>query len=305
MSVQPLVAVLMATFNGRLWIDAQIESILLQDGVTVDIYISDDLSSDGTSYLIESFENTHENIKVLRPQASFGSAGKNFYHLITSVNPEKYDYVAFCDQDDIWQRDKLVRHIHLVQQYDVDGVSSNVIAFWPDGRQKFLNKSQPQRQFDYLFESAGPGCSFLMRSSLIKKVRAVLNDATGVATSVSLHDWLTYAVCRASGGRWYIDDRPSLLYRQHANNVLGANHGWGSAWTRIRKMRSGWYRDEVGKIVSISYALSGSRDIKAFSDALSSCKVNRKLITIRMAWQGRRSLRDRLVLIMMIMLGLF
>ena len=61
---------------------------------------------------------------------------------------------------------------------------------------------------------------------LVSKVREQLLDAHSPAKNVALHDWLTYAVCRAHGKRWVIDDKSSVKYRQHGNNVVGANVGF-------------------------------------------------------------------------------
>jgi len=119
------------------------------------------------------------------------------------------------------------------KSYGADGVSSNVLAFWPDGKQKLIHKAQPQREFDYLFESAGPGCTFLMTPWLINKVKDLLLDESGVAGHVALHDWLVYAVCRASGKKWVIDKTPSMLYRQHGSNEFGANHGIRAKYARF------------------------------------------------------------------------
>jgi len=133
------------------------------------------------------------------------------------------------------------------KSYGADGVSSNVLAFWPDGKQKLIHKAQPQREFDYLFESAGPGCTFLMTPWLINKVKDLLLDESGVAGHVALHDWLVYAVCRASGKKWVIDKTPSMLYRQHGSNEFGANHGIRAKYARFLRMYRGWYKHEVLK----------------------------------------------------------
>jgi len=78
-----------------------------------------------------------------------------------------------------------------------------------------IHKSQPQREFDYLFESAGPGSTFLMTPWLFNTLKCLLNDASSIAHEVDLHDWLTYAVCRASVRKWLIP-----VHQYNIDNIL-------------------------------------------------------------------------------------
>ena len=79
---------------------------------------------------------------------------------------------------------------------------------------------------------------------LVTKVREQLMDEHSPASNVVLHDWLTYAICRAYGHKWIIDSKPSIQYRQHQNNVIGANSGLKAKWARLIKLKQGWYRTE-------------------------------------------------------------
>jgi len=299
------VKVFLATFNGSVWIHEQIDSILRQLGVDVLIYVSDDFSSDTTLALLEALTKQEPRIKLLPRAVKFGSAGKNFYRLILDIDLNDCDYVVFADQDDIWEQDKLIRHIGLMQQNDLDAVSSNVVAFWPDGKTRLVDKAQPQLELDYLFESAGPGCTFLMSTQLVAKVKQLLSDPASVANQVALHDWLVYAVCRSSGGKWLIDSTPSLMYRQHDKNVVGANSGLKAKLSRLSKISNGWYKGEVLKILAVSYQLSNNPKLLTISGLLEKSDLFSRLKLLRFAPQARRKLLDRLVLTLMIILGLF
>lgn len=300
----PKVAVLMATYNGEHWLLEQLNSVINQKNVDVTIFVSDDGSTDETFQKLVLFEKQFENLVILPRGEGLGSAGKNFYRLLCDANFDNCDYIAFSDQDDIWDTDKLNRHIELLQKYDADGVSSDVTAFWPGGLQKLIVKSQQQRKFDYLFESAGPGCTFLMTSKLVAKVKDVLRDVPA-AKAVSLHDWLTYAVARASRLKWIIDSRPSILYRQHAHNVVGANTSLQAKWIRIKKMREGWYRQQVAAVSQVAYAINHNSEIGTLLSILPSTSWGSRLRLLRYAWHGRRSVFDRWALMVSILLGFF
>lgn len=299
------VAVLMASFNGITWLPDQINSILNQLNVEISLFISDDFSEDDSYTYLQQLAVSDSRIQLMPQIERFGSAGKNFYRLIRDVNLTDYDYVAFADQDDVWVQDKLIHHIKLMQEHSVDGVSSNVLAFWANGKKKIINKSQPQRELDFLFESAGPGCSFLMTPWLVNKVREQLTDKNSVAKYVVLHDWLTYAVCRAHGHKWMIDSKPSVEYRQHENNVLGANAGWKAKWSRVQKLRQGWYRNEVIKIVQICKGISPNIEIEKLGNLLANKNFLSQLKLLAYVTKARRNLLDRGLLTLSIVTGIF
>jgi hypothetical protein len=56
------------------------------------------------------------------------------------------------------------------------------------------------------------------------------------------HDWWTYQVVSGYGGQVGYDPRPSLKYRQHRNNIIGANRGVKAALRRIRRLCKGEFK---------------------------------------------------------------
>ncbi len=134
---------------------------------------------------------------------------------------DEYDFVAFADQDDIWNLDKLDRATWAIRLRQVDAYSSNVTAFWADGRACLLDKGQPQVAWDYLFEAAGPGCTYVMRHRLMTELKASMLANWEALQQVRLHDWYCYAYARSHGFRWFIDPLSSMQYRQHAQNQVG------------------------------------------------------------------------------------
>lgn len=74
----PRVAILLATYNGRQWIEQQIDSIFAQQGVAWTLVIADDGSVDGTREFLESVAASHDNIVLLPPAPPSGSSAANF-----------------------------------------------------------------------------------------------------------------------------------------------------------------------------------------------------------------------------------
>ena len=300
------ILVLLATFNGDNWLKEQLESILNQSEIDLTLIISDDDSIDGTILILESYILKYSNIKLLpKSESVFGSAGKNFYRLINDVDISGFDYVAFADQDDIWEPIKLIKHVNLIKKHHAEGVSSTVIAFWPNGNVRLLDKANPQRCLDYLFESAGPGCTFLMAPWLVRKIKESLQDDYSPAKSVALHDWLAYAICRANGRCWVIDPEPSVMYRQHDTNVIGANVGFKAKIARLSKLKNNWYRNEVIKIAEVCQKNLFNPKVDELLYLLQHKSIATQLKLLKIVPEARRRLFDRFMLASAILLGLF
>lgn len=287
------ILILLATYNGARWLPEQIDSILRQRNVDVRILISDDLSADNTWIWLQELAKNDCRVKLLPRNEKFGRAAKNFYHLVEMADIAEADFFAYADQDDLWEQDKLIRQIELLEAGGYDGVSSDVEAFWENGKRVRIVKSQKQRKLDFLFESAGPGCTFLMTPWLISELKRLLATPELKVHDIGLHDWLTYAVCRTAGKKWFIDTFPTVRYRQHANNELGANKGIRALRSRLKKISAGWYYAEVLKISKVCQTLSQHAYLQAFCMALQHRKGLLKYV-----WQCRRKKLDRVMVLM-------
>jgi len=110
----PSCAILLATYNGELYLKKQLDSLFTQTYNHFTLYISDDASTDNTLKIIEEYMNCYDNIKLFCNKKPLGHV-KNFEKLL-SLCDEKY--IAFCDQDDIWESDKLQIEIDAILKYE-------------------------------------------------------------------------------------------------------------------------------------------------------------------------------------------
>lgn len=284
---RPSVVVLLAAYCGIKWIENQIYSILRQKSVCVSIYISIDIGPDGTEEWCRHLAEQHENVFILSSGISFGSAGKNFFRLIKDVDFSDYSYFAFADQDDIWDEDKLIRAVEAIEKQKLSAYSSNVTAVWADGKKKLINKSQKQVKWDYFFEAAGPGCTYVFPKSTALKLKSNVTQNWEKVNRLGLHDWYCYAFVRSYGGRWFIDPAPSMSYRQHPANQMGANIGWASMRARWKLIRDGWWLNQITLVAE----LIGDSDSKVIRHMRGS--LFRRLRLACMANQCRRRVRDK------------
>ena len=300
----PRAAVLLATYNGISFISDQVESLLKQVSCAVDIWVSDDLSTDGTWEWLCDRAAGEARIALLPRVARFGNAARNFYRLMQDVDFSRYQYIALSDQDDIWFLEKLALSIQQLRERNAAAVSSDVIALWPDGRQELIRKSQKQRSLDFLFESAGPGCTYVMTAECAAGFKEFLARNRSAVAAVQFHDWMLYAWVRSRGFTWHIMPRPTMFYRQHDKNEYGANSGWAAFRRRLAQVRSGWYREQILQI---------SRLVRDGASFTAECAATMRWVEARdflsrialaaKVHKLRRELKDRARLFLACLLG--
>lgn len=292
----PSCAILLATNNGEPWIREQMNSLQAQQGVELRIVVSDDLSIDDTVRVIREYDSVL-NIAILQNQTDgFGSANRNFLRLIRDANIGDAKYVALADQDDIWSPNKLSHSISRLNESNAQGYSSDVEAFWPDGRTRIIKKSYSQKKFDYLFGSPGPGCTFVFTRALFLEMRDWVIANFSVLSQLWVHDWILYAYARSHGYRWIIDNVPTMRYRQHKSNEIGANVGLNAVRRRLTIVKGGRYRHDIVVLAE----LTGASPECAL--ALRRLNCFDRVWLIRHAGQFRRSLPEVLALRMIFVL---
>ena len=239
------VAVLLAAYNGERYLRQQVESILSQENVAVTVYISVDQSLDSTEGIASALQAENGSVQLLQGNYRHGSAANNFFHLLRSVDFTDYGYVAFSDQDDIWLEGKLSRAIDEMRAKEADCYASDLTCFeaTPGGIvQSALIKSQDQKKFDFLFQGASAGCTYVIKPHCLEGLIEFIDSSKFSEFS---HDWLIYAFTRSRGFKWTIDSTSSILYRQHGANVQGARKGLSGFLSKFRQASGTWYWSHI------------------------------------------------------------
>lgn len=296
----------MAVYNGRLWVCEQIDSVLAQEEVNLDLLINDDHSSDGSLELIQKKFGDFPNVKIQSSNINSGSAGKNFYKLFLSANAFGYDYVALCDQDDIWLPNKLRCSIEILRGGRFGGYSSAVNVMHEGGSMRLMMQSSKNMLGDFLFEGAGQGCTFVLPYSNFLKIKVFVLNNPALIEYFHFHDWLIYILIRSWNYSWFFDSRPSMLYRQHLSNDIGARGGFQAAIKRLRLIKSGWYKNQLVIASSIYLEAGGSSEkIKVFIENLKkNNSFYRRISMIKFIFcNGRRRIMDRFILMFSVAIG--
>lgn len=224
------VLVLLSAYNGELYIKEQIDSILRQENVHVYLLIRDDGSQDDTVAIVDSYLNSHASQISLIKGKNIGWKA-SFFELMHAAKSMSipYDYVAFSDQDDVWLPRKLVEATNCLDHIasDIKLYCSNQY-YYKEGHNYGLIRKQstmtPSVE-NCLVRNLAIGCTIVFS-------RALLELATQYQpTPYPPHDFWLYQLATIFG-KVVVDDRSYILYRQHANNQIGAKTTQSSIWKR-------------------------------------------------------------------------
>jgi len=235
------VAVLLSTYNGAQFLVEQLESLLAQTHRDWIIYASDDGSSDSTLAILRTYQERlgKERFFILSgPRQGFA---KNFMSLVKSPLVTA-DYVAFCDQDDVWLPSKLERSLEFVK-----AVPAEVPALYCS-RTHLIDEGGNTIGFSPLFSKPPSFANALVQSiagantMLLNRAALELLRRTDDSAVIISHDWWTYILVSGCAGRVFYDAEPSILYRQHGNNLIGSNSTVFDRVVRLRRMFRGTFR---------------------------------------------------------------
>jgi glycosyltransferase involved in cell wall biosynthesis len=234
------VAILMCTKDGAAFLAEQLQSIADQTHTNWTLVVSDDGSTDATRKILNDFADSHAQKTVVRNGPGKGVCA-NFLSLATDPTIDA-DYFAFCDQDDIWYKDKLARALTWLASVPADVPAlycGRTELVSDDGRPYGLSPlfSRPIAFRNAIIQSLGGG-----NTMAFNKAAKRLLEQTG-KLEVVLHDWWMYQLVSAVGGAIRYDTQPALKYRQHLDNLIGSNRGWRARIVRLRMMLSGRFSD--------------------------------------------------------------
>jgi glycosyltransferase involved in cell wall biosynthesis len=253
------VAILLCTRNGAGFLDEQLNSIAAQSFAGWRVVISDDASTDGTRGILQSFAARAENRDrvELREGAQRGPA-PNFLSLATDSKIIA-DYFAYCDQDDVWDRDKLARALRFLSS-----VPASIPALYCS-RTTLIDDTGKHIGLSPLFQAAPSFRNALVQSvgggntMVFNKAAQGLLIAAGSSTAVS-HDWWTYLLVSGAGGCVIYDPRPSIAYRQHGSNYIGGNRSATALLRRIGMVMGGgwtiWNERNAAALVKCPFLLT-------------------------------------------------
>lgn len=222
------IAILMATFNGSLYLKDQISSIVDQDYPHWRLYIRDDGSSDNTVELIKDFVENDDRIVLINDDHGNLGAAHNFGMLLEHVLDSGEKYICFADQDDVWSSDKMSTLLMEIEAVEESSGNSPALVYsdlcvtdeslmtlhssFMKYQQLSHEEEDPLRVL--LIQNFITGCALMINRSLLKMTLPIPKEGL-------MHDWWFALYAAACGNIAYID-KPLVKYRQHESNEVGA-----------------------------------------------------------------------------------
>ena len=223
------IEVLLPTYNGSRYVPHQINSLIGQSTDKWILKISDDYSSDNTINILKAVANEKESINLV-VQSNHVGVVEGFNYLL---NISENDYVMFCDQDDVWLPNKIEitfnKMLEMEKEYgkevpilihtDLQVVDHNLNLINPSF-QKYQNLDPHPKKLlpRLLVQNFVTGCTMMINKPLKELITTIPPEAI-------MHDWWIALIAATMGKIAYINE-PTVLYRQHQNNTIGAN-SWG------------------------------------------------------------------------------
>jgi len=225
------IAVLLSTYNGSKYLRQQLDSLYGQTHPEIRIWVRDDGSSDSTQAMLEG-EQAQGRLTLLGGGNNLGPA-QSFFKLLKNAAATEADYVAFCDQDDVWDTDKVERAISMLARVpaDIPAMYCSRLEL-VDENLCHLAYTETPRKIGFgnaLVESVAVGCTMVLNRKAVDLIASNLPDR------VVIHDWWCYLVVSCLG-EVVFDKSAPIKYRQHETNTIGVGAGW------LARLSRKWHR---------------------------------------------------------------
>jgi Glycosyl transferase family 2 len=222
--VIPRAFILLSTYNGAAYLQVLLQSLMTQTHEPWILYWRDDGSSDATVSIMLQFAAVvggDRCIRVMEPTARLWPAA-SFQAILNAALPAlgPADGVAFADQDDVWRPEKLARGLAALAAADPrqPALYCARLVIVNANLKRLAETSISQRKCGFpasLTQNIASGCTIMLNRCAAALV------AGSVPPSSSPHDWWSYLLVSAAGGRIVVDDSRVALYRQHRSNHIG------------------------------------------------------------------------------------
>ncbi|AKS46635.1 Glycosyltransferase involved in cell wall bisynthesis [Octadecabacter temperatus] len=248
------VHILMAVHQGEKYLPQQLSSFTTQTYPNWALWAGIDAPKAGEDQSREIL-----NACVKKPVVLDGPAlgvAANFMALMSAAPAG--EIWALADQDDVWLPDKLARAVEQLNKISPDTpalyCARTLIADNRLGRMRLSPMRRRGPSFaNALVQNIASGNTIVLNSAATQLVASVIADTP---TPV-IHDWWLYQLITAVGGQVICDEQPVLLYRQHSNNVLGANDCWRSRLRRVKLIWQGVWAGWTDRNIDCLTAISG------------------------------------------------
>nr|WP_255363300.1 glycosyltransferase [Geodermatophilus sp. DSM 45219] len=227
-------SVVMATYNGARWLPEQLLSLAAQTVLPAELIVSDDGSDDGTPDVVARFARDAPFPVVVRRNDRPRGYGDNFLGALELATGE---FVAFCDQDDVWHPTKLEAALETLTRTGACLYVHQAVVIDGEGRRVGRFRQRIRRRGVHPPLHLPPWGVYYGFSMVFPRALVHVVDATERGRHVFehhgqlSHDLWVYFLA-TSLGRTAVDDRPLVAYRRHGANVTPSGLSGLRSWIR-------------------------------------------------------------------------
>ncbi len=222
------ITILLATYNGAAYLPEFLASLQRQKHTNWRLLVRDDSSSDDTRAILGHFAQQESRMDLVDDrQGRLGTLG-NFQALMERALAQGAHVVCFADQDDVWLPEKLAAQLAKLEQAQDQAPDGTPVLVHSDMSVVDRHLKPIHRSFmayQGIRHQAAPLVALLAQNFVTGCTmmfnRALLQLACPLPPGAIIHDWWL-ALCAAAWGRVVYLDQPTLLYRQHGGNQVGA-----------------------------------------------------------------------------------
>jgi glycosyltransferase involved in cell wall biosynthesis len=237
----PDITILMCTYNGEAFLEAQLDSIQNQDYKNWTLYVNDDGSKDATLDILKAYQKKWDAKKLIIRRGPEKGFSQNFLNIINDkkINADLY---FLSDQDDVWMPHKLSHTLKKIAQLDpaMPLLYCARTTYVSSDAKRILGQSDlflKLPSFKNAFIQSIAGGNTMAFNEQLKRVLQRYPKADVVS-----HDWWLYILNELVGGKTFYDSESTILYRQHNKSLVGANTGLIAKFKRLRMLINGTYR---------------------------------------------------------------
>ncbi len=224
---KPTVQILMATYNGEKNLREQLDSIINQTYDNWILMIRDDGSTDGTIELLEEYCKKDKRIIYEMNDSNEHGWQINFQKLMQKAIDSPAEQFMFCDQDDIWEKNKIERFFCEITNLEEINPQKPIVVYGNmmiiNGNNEIINPDfnqiynmEVKSITDVFYTQRVYGCNMIFNKVLLEYVYKVLD---GKVYSNLSHDGLVVKVAAAKDGIIKFMKETFMRYRRDGNNA--------------------------------------------------------------------------------------
>lgn len=222
------VILITSTYNGAPYLPALLDSIAAQTYTNLELYVRDDGSSDRSVEILRQYQASFpagKSIILLNERDNdWGNKGAHQSYRYLIQNLGNADYYLFCDQDDVWEPDKVERAVAHMEQYPADIPVLYIHNYYVCDQELHVEHTLPKRP-----------CVTPQQMADISLARVIMTGTWGgvgmaqgfnhtlrhytfnlgeITPFVAVDCWISWVAAGMNGALIY-DDKPLAYYRRH------------------------------------------------------------------------------------------